>query len=126
MDTDILASNHILSVRIDDLDALHSAYMPFLTNGGIFLPVALKLSDDEQALATCKLNEELCLVVRLLDEPEPRCCIGRIAWITPTNQGGGQRAGLGLQFDRNDNQINSRIQARLAKHKADPLRSQTL
>lgn len=105
---------------------LYAAYMPFLENGGIFLPSTSYLYEETQAKATPGLNDELCLLLQLFDEPEPRCCITRVVWVTPVSQAPGQRAGMGLQFGRNDYQMNSLIASRLAEHKTDSVQSQTL
>ena len=50
----------ILSLSIKDKAALYSAYMPFVTNGGLFV------ATDKNY----KLGEEIFLLLNIMDEPE--------------------------------------------------------
>tara|TARA_R110002073_G_scaffold98805_1_gene226401 strand:+ start:278 stop:667 length:390 start_codon:yes stop_codon:yes gene_type:complete len=122
----ITTNNPILSVRIHDIDALNSAYMPFIENGGIFLPSTLQLIDEKKAKISCHLNDKLCLLLQFFDEPAAHCCIAKVVWVTPVPSAEGQFAGFGFQFSPNDHQIKSLIESMLADHKTDALQTQTL
>ena len=100
--------------------------MPFLENGGIFLPSTLYPYEQMRSKNAPRLNDELCLLLQLFDEPEPRCCITKVVWVTPVGQAPGQCAGMGLQFGRSDYQTKSLIESRLAEHETDSVQSQTL
>ena len=85
----------ILSLVIKDRRALHAAYMPFVKNGGLFVPT-------NQAY---QLGDELFLLVQLLDEPDRIPVAGQVIWITPVGAEGSRAAGVGVQFkeqEKND------------------------
>jgi len=51
--------SEMLSVTIDDQAVLHAAYMPFVVNGGLFIPGA----------GDFRLGDEVFVLLRLMDEP---------------------------------------------------------
>ena len=63
----------ILSLTIKDKAVLYAAYMPFVQNGGLFIPTNKQY----------KLGEEVFLLLNLMDEPEKIPVAGKIVWITP-------------------------------------------
>jgi type IV pilus assembly protein PilZ len=63
----------IVSLAIKDEAGLHAAYMPFLKNGGIFVPTQRPY----------RIGEEVFLVLSLLDRPQKYQVAGKVAWITP-------------------------------------------
>ncbi len=82
----------ILSLAIKDRRALHAAYMPFIKNGGLFVPTS-----------TCyQLGDELYVLVQLLDEPERIPIAGKVVWITPVGAEGNRAAGVGIQFNEQE------------------------
>jgi len=64
----------ILSLVIKDRRALHAAYMPFIKNGGLFVPTNQPY----------QLGDELFLLVQLLDEPDRIPVAGQVVWVTPS------------------------------------------
>ena len=64
--------NKVLSLSIKDKSSLYASYMPFLENGGIFIP-------SEQ---TFELGEEVFMLVNLVDDDEKIPLSGKIVWIT--------------------------------------------
>lgn len=82
----------ILSLVIKDRKALHAAYMPFIKNGGLFVPTTKPY----------RLGDELFLLVQLLDEPERIPIAGRVVWITPVGSEGNRAAGVGVQFNEQE------------------------
>ena len=50
----------ILSLKISDQNMLYHSYMPFLKNGGLFIPT----NKDYQ------MGEEVFILLSLMDEPE--------------------------------------------------------
>lgn len=122
---DIPRAVNFLSVHIDDLDILHSAYMPFLNRGGLFLSAALLREAGEFGGVT-RLDDEFCLLLKLMNEREALCCTARVAWISPVRRSGERRAGLGLQFDENGASIRIAIESLLSRGAPDTLPSQTL
>jgi type IV pilus assembly protein PilZ len=78
----------ILSVKISDENMLYHAYMPFLQNGGLFIPTN----------KTYQLGEEVFILLTLMDEPDKIPVAGNIVWITPKGAQGNQAAGIGVHF----------------------------
>ncbi len=95
----------ILSLSIKDKPALYAAYMPFVANGGLFIPTN----------KTYRLGDEVFMVVTLLDNPERMPVAGKVVWVTPTGAGGNRLQGIGVQFSDQDNgQTRSKIETLLA------------
>ncbi len=68
------ARQSILSLSIKDKSALYAAYMPFIKNGGLFIPTNKQY----------KLGDEVFMLLTLLDEKEKLPVAATIVWITPT------------------------------------------
>ncbi len=78
----------ILSLSIDRKDKLYEAYMPFIKNGGLFIPTENRY----------ELGDEIFLLLRLMDERERLPVAGKVVWITPKGAEGNRTAGVGIQF----------------------------
>jgi type IV pilus assembly protein PilZ len=65
--------NGILSLTIKDKSVLYAAYMPFIKNGGLFIPTS----------KSYKLGDEVFMLLNLMDEPEKIPVAGKVTWITP-------------------------------------------
>ncbi|QVM87777.1 PilZ domain-containing protein [Pseudomonas lalucatii] len=65
--------NGILSLTIKDKSVLYAAYMPFIKNGGLFIPTN----------KSYKLGDEVFMLLNLMDEPEKIPVAGKVVWITP-------------------------------------------
>lgn len=83
----------ILSLTIKDKSALYAAYMPFVKNGGLFIPTNKGYH----------LGDEVFMLLTLMDETEKLPVAGRIVWITPKGAQGNRAAGIGVQFSEQDN-----------------------
>ena len=83
----------ILSLTIKDKGALYAAYMPFVRNGGLFIPTNKQY----------KLNDEVFMLLTLMDDQERLPVAGKIVWITPQGAQGNKTAGIGVQFSDQDN-----------------------
>jgi type IV pilus assembly protein PilZ len=95
----------ILYLTIKDLTALYAAYMPFLKNGGLFIPT------DKQY----RLGDEVFLLLQLMDENEKIPVVGRIAWVTPRGGQHSRPVGVGVQFGAEDGgKTRARIETYLA------------
>ena len=82
----------ILSLTIKDKSALYAAYMPFVKNGGLFIPTN----------KSYKLGDEVFMLLTLMDETEKLPIAGKIIWITPKGAQGARAAGIGVQFSEQD------------------------
>jgi type IV pilus assembly protein PilZ len=94
----------ILSLTIKDKAILYSAYMPFVKNGGLFIPT----SKDY------KLGDEIFLLLSLMEEPEKIPVAGKVIWITPKGAQGNRSAGIGVQFSDQDDTARNTIENYLA------------
>lgn len=83
----------ILSLAIKDKSSLYAAYMPFVKNGGLFIPTNKKY----------KLGDEVFMLLTLMDETEKLPVAGKIVWVTPPGAQGARVAGIGVQFSNQDN-----------------------
>jgi Tfp pilus assembly protein PilZ len=63
----------ILSLTIKDRTVLYAAYMPFLRNGGLFIPTNKRFT----------LGEEVFVLLALMDEAEKIPITGTVVWVTP-------------------------------------------
>jgi len=100
--------------------------MPFLKNGGLFLPVTAAPQKGEQSASHYKFQDSVCLLLQLLDDSQRHFCITKVVWLTPTKIRGGRCKGMGLHFGRNDSQLRALIESRLSTYKRESSQSQTL
>ena len=96
--------NGILPLSIKDKSVLYSSYMPFLKNGGLFIPTG----------KSYRLGDEIFLLLSLMDEPEKIPVAGKVVWITPKGAQGNRAAGIGVQFNDGDNTARNKIETYLA------------
>lgn len=82
----------ILSLTIKDKSALYAAYMPFVKNGGLFIPTN----------KSYKLGDEVFMLLTLMDEKEKLPVAGKIIWVTPKGAQGNRASGIGVQFSEQD------------------------
>lgn len=93
----------ILSLTIKDKAVLYAAYMPFLQNGGLFVPTNKRYH----------VGDEVFMLLTLMDEPEKIPIAGRVVWITPSGAQGNRQAGIGVQFSEQDAAANAKIENHL-------------
>ena len=82
----------ILSLSIKDKNALFAAYMPFVVNGGLFIPTK----------RVYKIGDEVFMLLTLMEETERLPVAGKIIWITPKGAEGYRATGVGVQFSDQD------------------------
>ena len=100
-----IAKQGILSLTIKDKSALYAAYMPFVKNGGLFIP-----TNKDYAL-----GDEVFMLLTLMEEKEKLPVAGKIVWITPKGAQGNRAAGIGVQFSEQDGgNVRNKIEAYLA------------
>jgi type IV pilus assembly protein PilZ len=85
-----------------------AAYMPFIKNGGIFVPTAREY----------KLGDEIFMLLQIMDDPTKHPVAGSIVWCTPPNAQGNKTQGIGVQFsgDEAGLVLRNRIEQILAGH----------
>lgn len=88
----------VLSLSIKERAALYAAYMPYLRNGGIFIPTT----------KTYRLGDEVFMLLSLMDDPNKLAVAGRVIWVTPEGAQGGKTQGVGVQFGDNESGLAAR------------------
>ncbi len=82
----------MLSLSIKDKASLYAAYMPYVTNGGLFIPTTKQYD----------LGDEVFMLLTLMEDSERMPVAGKIIWITPSGAQGNRSAGIGVQFSFQD------------------------
>ena len=96
--------NGILSLTIKDKAVLYAAYMPFVQNGGLFIPTNKSYG----------IGDEVFMLLNLMDEPEKIPVAGKVVWVTPKGAQGNRAAGVGVQFNDQDDTASKKIETYLA------------
>jgi type IV pilus assembly protein PilZ len=95
----------ILSLTIRDKSALYASYMPFVKNGGLFIPTSKNY----------KLGDEVFMLLTLIEDKDRLPIAGKIVWLTPKGSQGNRTAGIGVQFsDLDKGQTRNKIENVLA------------
>ena len=82
----------VIQLVFREKGALYAAYMPLLTDGGLFVPTTREY----------KLGEDIYLLLSLPEDPQRFPVAGKVAWITPANTSGGRTQGVGVRFPNDD------------------------
>src|SRR3990172_5382819 len=82
----------LLTLTIKDKSALYLAYMPFVKNGGLFIPTN----------SNYRLRDEGFMLLNPMGEEEKLPVAGRVIWLTPKGAQGKRTAGIGVQFSEQD------------------------
>lgn len=82
----------ILTLNIKDKSALYVAYMPFVKNGGLFIPTGKEY----------KLGDEVFILLTLMDSAERLPVAGKVVWVTPKGAQNKRQQGIGVQFSNQD------------------------
>ena len=98
------AKSGILSLSIKDKAVLYAAYMPFLENGGLFIPTNKQY----------EVGDEVFMLLNLMDEPEKIPVAGKVVWVTPKKAQSNRAAGIGVQFSPHDDTAHKKIETCLA------------
>ncbi len=94
------AGNGILSLAIHDKAVLQAAHMPFIRNGGLFVPTA-----DAYAL-----GDEVFVLLTLPGNANRIPLAGKVVWITPPGCEGQRVAGIGIQFNEPDHPLKAVVE----------------
>ena len=82
----------VIQLVFREKSALYAAYIPMLTDGGLFVPTQ----------RAYRLGEDIYLLLSLPDDPQRYPVAGKVAWITPANASGGRTQGVGVRFPGDD------------------------
>lgn len=95
----------ILSFSIKDKSALYMSFMPYIKNGGLFIPTTKNY----------QLGDEIFLLLQLMDETDRIPVAGKVVWVTPPGAEGNRSIGVGVQFsDQDKGGARRKIEAYLA------------
>jgi type IV pilus assembly protein PilZ len=96
----------VLSLNINSKSALYAAYMPFIVNGGIFVPTPKPYA----------LGDEVFMLLQLMDDPTKHPVAAKVVWVTPNGAQGSKTVGVGVQFKDDDagKTLRNRIETILA------------
>ena len=95
----------ILSLSISEKSALYASYMPFIKNGGLFIPTTKSYN----------IGDEVFMLLTLMDSKEKLPIAGKVVWITPIGSQGNKKPGIGVQFSELDKgATKSKIEKQLA------------
>ena len=92
----------VIQLVFREKGALYAAYMPLLTDGGLFVPTTRDY----------RIGDDIYLLLSLPDDPQRFPVAGKIAWITPANASGGRTQGVGVRFpnDEKSRQLKIKIE----------------
>ena len=86
----------ILSLSLKDKTALYQSFMPYVKNGGLFVPTNKKYA----------LGDEVFILLTLMEDEDRIPVAGKVIWVTPPGSQGNRVAGIGVQFNEgNDGEI---------------------
>jgi len=97
-------SQSVLSFSLKDKNSLYVSYMPFVTNGGVFIPTTREY----------EMGQDVFILLNLMAETERLPINGKVVWKTPTGSDGYRSAGIGIQFSHEDITVKNKIETYLA------------
>lgn len=100
----------VMQLAFADLAALHAAYIPWFTDGGVFVA-----TDREY-----RLGDSVYLLLGLPDEAQRAAVVAKVAWVTPVGAMGNRVPGVGVRFARDlkSQALRQRIEQKLAPYVA--------
>ena len=92
----------VIQLVFREKGALYAAYIPVLTDGGLFVPTTREY----------RLGEDIYLLLSLPEDNQRYPVAGKVAWITPPNASGGRTQGVGVRFpsDEKTRVVRTRIE----------------
>jgi type IV pilus assembly protein PilZ len=78
----------VIQLVFREKGALYAAYIPLMSEGGLFVPTTRDY----------RLGEDIYLLLSLPEENQRYPVAGKVAWITPANASGGRTQGVGVRF----------------------------
>lgn len=82
----------VIQLLFRERGALYAAYMPLLSDGGLFVPTTRDY----------RLGDDIYLLLMLPDDPQRYPVAGKVVWVTPANASGGRTQGVGVRFPADD------------------------
>jgi type IV pilus assembly protein PilZ len=82
----------VIQLMFKERGALYAAYIPAMTDGGLFVPTTREY----------RLGDDIYLLMSLPEDPQRYPVAGKVAWITPANASGGRTQGVGVRFPNDE------------------------
>lgn len=82
----------VIQLVFREKGALYAAYMPFFTEGGLFVPTNREY----------QLGDDIYLLLSLPGDSQRYPVAGKVGWLTPANTSGGRTQGVGVRFPGDD------------------------
>ena len=82
----------VIQLVFREKGALYAAYIPMLSDGGLFVPTTREY----------RLGEDIYLLLSLPEDAQRYPVAGMVAWITPANASGGRTQGVGVRFPNDE------------------------
>ncbi|MEN9538531.1 MAG: hypothetical protein RLZZ126_766 [Pseudomonadota bacterium] len=89
----------VIQLAIKEKAALFAAYVPYFTEGGIFIPTSREY----------KLGDDVYVLLSLPDDPQRYPVAGKVAWVTPARASGSRTQGVGILFPRDEKSRSLRL-----------------
>ena len=95
----------VIQLVFREKGALYAAFMPFIAEGGLFVPTTRDY----------KLGDDIYLLLTLPEDPQRYPVAGKVIWLTPANASGGRTQGVGVKFpaDEKSRAVRARIEQSL-------------
>jgi type IV pilus assembly protein PilZ len=97
------AKKTMIALTIKDKVVLHSYYMPFVKNGGLFIANRTEY----------ELGDDVFILLNLMDETEKIPVAGKVIWIAKKGVKSPHMPGVGVQFSDPDNVAKDKIETYL-------------
>jgi type IV pilus assembly protein PilZ len=88
----------VLSLNINSKSALYAAYMPFLKNGGIFIPTTRRYA----------IGDEVFMLLALMNDPGKLPIAGTVVWIVPPGAQNSRAQGIGVHFKNDESGVEAK------------------
>ncbi len=108
----------VMPLAIKEKAALYAAYIPFFSEGGIFVPTQREY----------RLGDDVYVLLTLPEDTQRYPVAGRVAWVTPARAAGNRTQGIGIQFPKDDKSrvLKARIEEILGTALASERPTQTI
>lgn len=108
----------VIQLAIKEKPALYAAYIPVLSDGGIFIPSAKDY----------KLGDDIYLLLSLPNDVQRYPVAGKVVWITPAGAANNRTQGVGVQFpaDEKSRALKNKIEEILGPHLTSDRPTQTV
>jgi type IV pilus assembly protein PilZ len=78
----------IIPLRFKTTSQLFKSFMPWFSNGGLFIPTAKRF----------KMGQEVLMMVILPEQKDKHPVAGVVSWVSPENAMGHKKQGIGVAF----------------------------